>query len=51
MYSPKSLFRDVLLFKFGLISIASWTVCLIPRSLLIRIVSSNRTQRFGFSKI
>ena len=35
MYSPKSLFRDVLLFKFRLISLASWTVCLIPRSLLI----------------
>ena len=43
VYSPRSLFRDVLLFKFRLISIALRTVCLTPRSLLIRIVLSNRT--------
>ena len=37
VYSPKCLFRDVLLFKFRLISIASRTVFFIPRSLLIRL--------------
>ena len=51
VYLLKSLFKAVLLLKFLLISIASQTICLIPRSLLIRIVPSNNKEWFELLRI
>ena len=41
-YSPKSLFKEILLLILSLISITSRTTSLIPRQLLIRGASSKR---------
>ena len=49
-YSPKPLFKEILLLILSLISIASRTTCFMPRSLLIMADSSRSILWLEFSK-
>ena len=49
-YSPKSLFKEILLLILSLISIAFRTTCFMPRSLLIMADFSKSILWLGFSK-
>ena len=49
-YSPKSLFKEILLLILSPISIASRTTCFMPRSLLIMADSSKSILWLEFSK-